>query len=89
MSQKKTSENLLRELTVLIEEEEEKRLKERESTLPNTLNGEKKKKKKKLKDDATDIVEWYNTFEWDKADIAEDILNSDTRIPPLQPLALY
>ena len=79
---KKTSEDLLRELTVLIEEEEEKRLKERE--LPEGLNGRK-------------IVEWYDgeivgmsediitieyvgytdTFEWDKVDIAEDIFNSD------------
>ena len=90
---KKTSEDLLRELTVLIEEEEEKRLKERE--LPEGLNG--RKIKHKLKDDATDIAEWYDgeivgmsenivtieyvgytdTFEWDKVDIAEDIFNSD------------
>ena len=56
--QKKTSEDLLRELTVLIEEEEEKRLKERESALPEGLNG--RKIKHKLKDDATDIAEWYD-----------------------------
>ena len=37
--QKKISEDLLRELTALIEEEEEKRLKERESALPESLNG--------------------------------------------------
>ena len=35
----KISEDLLRELTALIEEEEEKRLKERESALPESLNG--------------------------------------------------
>ena len=90
---KKTSEDLLRELTVLIEEEEEKKQKERE--LPECMNG--RKIKHKLKDDATDIAEWYDgeivsisenivtieyvgytdTFEWDKADIAEDIFNSD------------
>ena len=90
---KKTSDDLLRELTVLIEEEEEKKQKERE--LPECLNG--RKIKHKLKDDATDIAEWYDgeivgisenivtieyvgytdTFEWDKADIAEDIFNSD------------
>ena len=69
--------------------EEEKKKKERE--FPECLNG--RKIKHKLKDDATDIAEWYDgeivgivtieyvgytdTFEWDKADIAEDIFNSD------------
>ena len=92
---KKTSDDLLRELTVLIEEEEERRQTERESALPEVLNG--RKIKHKLKDDATDIAEWFHgkivgisedivtieyvgytdTFEWDKADIKEDIRNSD------------
>jgi len=54
---KKTSEDL-RELTILIEEEEETRQKERESVLPENLNG--RKLKHKLKDDSTDIAEWYD-----------------------------
>ena len=92
---KKTSEDLLRELTILIEEEEETRQKERESVLPENLNG--RKLKHKLKDDSTDIAEWYDgevvsvhgdivtieyvgytdIFEWDKAEILEDIHNGD------------
>ena len=92
---KKTSEDLLRELTILIEEEEETRQKERESVLPENLSG--RKLKHKLKDDSTDIAEWYDgevvsvhgdivtieyvgytdIFEWDKAEILEDIHNGD------------
>ena len=66
-----------------------------------------RKIKHKLKDDATDIAEWYHgkivgisedivtieyvrytdTFEWDKADIKDDIRSSDTMYL-LQPLGV-
>ncbi len=92
---KKTSDDLHRELANLIEEEEEQREREESTLLPDNLNG--RMLQHKLKDDTTNVSEWYNgrvtdvqdeiivieyvgysdSFEWDKADITEDIKNKE------------
>ena len=88
---KKTVDDLLKELSIIMEEEES----QTKASLPDNLVGSKLNHK--LHDDSMNISEWYtgevtciseetisikyegysDTFEWDKKEILEDIQNND------------